>query len=88
MIVTKDGYLARKTGGFGRSARRERRPAEVKKNYCDWWLVKHGSSNAGEIYLGGGIKLSLPAVMIGERVKFKRVKHTITPRERKPDVKR
>jgi hypothetical protein len=77
-MIVKDGFLARRTTGF-RSPRkgRVRRESEAKRNYRDWWLVKHSNDNendkigAGWIYLGGGIKLSLPSSMIGKRIRFK-----------------
>lgn len=71
MKVTKDGYLARKTAGFGSPRQgRERRPREVKRNFRDWWIVKHGSNNAGIIALGDN-KISLPPELIGKKVRFK-----------------
>jgi hypothetical protein len=66
MIVNKEGYISRTTGG------REDLEPKAGRHYRDWFLVKETSSGTGIVTLGRDA-VKLPKEYIGKRIRFKTV---------------
>ena len=63
--ISKQGYIERKTSGKGHQGRKVR---DDPRNWRDWWLVKHGTHQAGSLNLKN---VCIPACFVGKKVRFK-----------------
>lgn len=73
MIINKEGYLARKKNGFNHAvSAKNHKKGNVKKNYRDWWFVKHThNGDKGIVQSNTSFEVMIPKELLGKRIRFK-----------------